>query len=61
LTKLAKISCKAFSYGVIPDQFLDLRSSKMEQMRGIDTLKKYMSGGNVFIHVGGRYLKTTSH
>ena len=40
VTKLAKISCKAFSYGAIPDPFLDLRSSKMEQMKGIDALKK---------------------
>ena len=40
LTKWAKISWKAFSYGAIPDLFLDLRSSKMEQMKGIDALKK---------------------
>ena len=39
LTKLAKISCKAFSYGAIPDLFLDLRSSKTEQIEGIDVLK----------------------
>ena len=39
MTKLAKISCEAFSYGVIPDPFLVLRSSKMEQMKGIDALK----------------------
>ena len=38
LTKLAKISCKVFSYGAIPDLFPDLRSSKMEQMKGIDAL-----------------------
>ena len=36
LTKLAKISCKEFSYGVIPDPFLHLRSSMLEQMKGID-------------------------
>ena len=40
LTKLAKISGKLFSYGVIPDLFFDLRSSKMEQMKGIGELKK---------------------
>ena len=40
LSKLAKISCKAFSYGVIPDPFLHLRSSKMKQMKGIDALEK---------------------
>ena len=39
LTKLAKISCKMFSYGAIPDPFVDLSSSKMEQMKGIDALK----------------------
>ena len=39
LTKLAKISCKVFSYGAIPDLFLDLRSSKMEQMKGVDAMK----------------------
>ena len=40
LAKSAKISCKAFSYGAIPDLFVDLRSSKMDQMKGIDMLKK---------------------
>ena len=39
-TKLAKISCKVFSYGVIPDPFLHLRSSKMKHMKGIDALEK---------------------
>jgi len=39
LTKLAKLACKAFSYGVIPDPFLNLRSSKMKQMKGIDAMK----------------------
>ena len=38
LTKLAKISCKAFSYGATPDLFLDLISTKMEQMKGSDAL-----------------------
>ena len=33
LTKSAKISCKAFSYGVIPDLFLHLRSSEMEKWK----------------------------
>ena len=41
LTKLAKISCKLFSYGgVIPESFLNLRSSNMEQMKSIDAMKK---------------------
>ena len=40
LTKLAKISCKVFVYGVIRDPFLDLRSYNMEQMKGFDTMKK---------------------
>ena len=39
LTKLAKISCKAFNYGAIPDLFLDPRSSKMEQMKGSNLFK----------------------
>ena len=47
LTKVGKISRKAFSYGAIPDLFLDLRSSKMEQMKGIAP-------------AGGRYLKKPS-
>ena len=62
LTTLAKISCKLFSYGVIPDPFLDLRSSKIEQMKGIDAMKKkYMPGGNFVVPVGGRYLKKASY
>ena len=40
LTKLAKISYKLFSYGVIPDLFLDLRSSKMEEMERFDAMIK---------------------
>jgi len=40
LTKLAKISSKALSYGVVPDPFLNLRSSKMKQIKGIVALKK---------------------
>ena len=60
LTKSANISCNSFSYVVIPDPFLDLRSSKMDQLKGIDAMKK-MPGGNFFIHVGGGYLKKTSH
>ena len=40
LTKFAKTSCKVFSDGAIPDPFLDLKSSKMEQTKGIDALKK---------------------
>ena len=39
-TKLAKRLCKAFSYGVIPDPFVHLGSSKMDQTKGIDALKK---------------------
>jgi hypothetical protein len=46
-----------FSYGVIPDLFLNLGNSKREKMKGIDALKKYVSGSNFFIHVGVRYLK----
>ena len=61
LKKTSKVSCKALSYGVIPDPFLDLRSFKREQMKGIDALKRYMSGSNSFIYVGGKYLKKTSH
>ena len=56
LTKSAKISSKAFSYGAIPDLFLDPRSS----MKGIDVLKKQTSGSNYVICAGGRYLKKTS-
>ena len=40
LTKLARISCKLFSYGVIPDLFLNLSSCKMEQMKGSTAMKK---------------------
>ena len=40
LTELAKISYKLFSFGVIPDPFLDLRSCKMEQMKGIDAMER---------------------
>jgi len=40
LTKSAKIACKAFSYVAIPDPLLGLRSSKMEEMKGIYALKK---------------------
>ena len=39
LSKLAKISCKAYSYGVIPGPFLNLKHSKKEQMNGIDATK----------------------
>ena len=60
-TNLAKISCEAFSYGVIPDPFLHLRSSKMEQMKGIDPVKKEMPGSNIFICVDGRCSKKTTH
>ena len=38
LTKLAQIPYKAFSYGVTSDPFMDLRSSKIKQMTGIDAL-----------------------
>ena len=40
LTNLAKISCKLFRYGVISDPILNLRSCKIEQMEGIDAMKK---------------------
>ena len=40
LTKLAKVSYKLLSYGVIPDPFLDLRSSEMEQMKVIGIIQK---------------------
>ena len=43
------------------DPFLDFRSSKIKQMKGIDTINKLMRVSNVFIYVGGRYLKKTSH
>jgi hypothetical protein len=49
-----------FNYGVIPDPFLHLRSSKVEQMKGIDVLKKYISGTNIFVYVGGKHSKKTS-
>ena len=58
LTKLAKISREAFSYGAIPDPFLHLRNLKMDQMKGIDAMKKLMPGKKV-AYVGGRYLKKT--
>ena len=37
--------------GAIPDLFLDLKSSKMEQIKGIDALKN-MPGSNIFVYVG---------
>ena len=40
LTKLAEVSWKLFSYGVIPDLILDVRGFKMEQMKGIDVPEK---------------------
>ena len=40
LTKLARISCKVFSYSTIHDPFIDLKSSKIEQMKRINALKK---------------------
>ena len=40
LTKLAKLACNTFRYGAIPDPFLDLRSSKMEQMKDVDAPKE---------------------
>ena len=40
LTKLAKLSCKALSYGGISDALLDLNGSKMKQLKGIDAMKK---------------------
>ena len=53
-TKSAKISCKEFSYGVSSNPFLDLRSSKMEQMKGIDALKnKCLLAIFSFMLVGG--------
>ena len=60
LTKSAKISCKAFSLGVTSDLFLDLRGSKIEEMKGIHELKKEMPGSNYVFCAGGRYLKKTS-
>ena len=39
-TNSATKSCKASGYGAIPDLFLDLRRYKMEQMKGINELKK---------------------
>ena len=41
-TKLAKMAFKAFSYCVIPDLSINLRSSKIEQMKGIDAMKKML-------------------
>jgi len=55
-TKSAKISWKAFRHGVIPDPFLDLRRSKVEQMKGIDALTKWTSGSKFVVPAGGRYL-----
>ena len=40
LTKLATLSSKLFSYGVIPDPFLNLRSFKMEEMKDTDPMKE---------------------
>ena len=60
-TKSAKISCKAFSYGAIPYPFLDLRSCKMEQMKGVDAMKKDMTGSNFVVPTSRRYLKKISH
>ena len=40
MTKSAKISCKAFSYGAIPDLLIGPTCSKMEQMNGINALQK---------------------
>jgi hypothetical protein len=61
LTKSAKISCKAFSYGAFPDPFFDLRSPRMKQMKGIDDLQKWISGSNIVIPAGGRYVMKTSY
>jgi len=52
-TKLAKVSYKLLSYGVIPDPFLDLRSSKMEQMKGIDVLKNKCLVQNILLMLVG--------
>ena len=55
LTKLAKISCKAFSYSAIPDLFLDLRSSKMEKTKGIELnpfKNKFLVAIMLFLLVG---------
>jgi len=58
LTKLAKVSCKAFSYGVVPDPFLELRSSKIKQIKDIDAMNKYMPGKNLlFLPVGDIWKK----
>ena len=40
LAKSAKILCEAWNYGAIPDLFLGLICSKMEQMKSIATMKK---------------------
>ena len=61
LTNSAKMSCKVLNYGAIPDQFLNLRSPKMEQRKGIDVLKNQLSDTNFVAPAGGRYLKKTSH
>ena len=60
LTKLAKISCKVFSYGAIPDPFLGLRSSNMDQMKRIDATKNQMTGSNLGVPGDHRYVKKTS-
>ena len=58
LTKLAKISYKVFIYGVIPDPFLDLRSCKMEQMKGIDAMKnKCLVAISLFLPMGDIWRK----
>ena len=57
MTKLAKLLCKAFSYGANPDLFLDPRSSKVDQMKGVDVFKKQMPGSNDVVYACGRYLK----
>ena len=61
LTKLANISCKVFRYRAIPHLFPDLRSSKMEQMKGIDAIKNGMPANSFVVPAGGRYLKKASH
>ena len=43
LSKTTNKSCRGIYYGAISDLFPDLRSSKMEQMKGIDVLKKLNS------------------
>ena len=48
MTKLAKLSYKAFSYRIIPELFLKLRSYRMEQMKGSNALKKSESLAAMF-------------